>query len=260
MSNYKTLAIEVRDSVVWCKLNRPGVRNAFNPEMIRELTDCTSEINSGTRAFVLQGEGPVFCAGGDLNWMKESLELSKAENLEDAKRLAGMLAGLDGIPVPVIGIIHGAAMGGGIGLVSICDYSVAVEGTQFSFSEMKLGIVPACIAPFVIRKIGPGHTRALFATADKFSAKRAFEIGLVHQVVADLEEAYRLVEQKLQQILECGPQALGLAKKLIGDLLWSVNAEAQLSLAAELLASVRVSEEGQEGIRAFLEKRKPGWK
>ncbi len=260
MTKYNTIAVETKNSVLWCTLNRPAVRNAFNPEMIAELTAFASEIPDDIRAVVLCGEGPAFCAGADLNWMKQSLQLNKSENLKDAQRLAAMLQTLDQIPVPVIGTIHGTAMGGGIGLVAVCDFAIATEGTYFSFSEVKLGILPACIAPCVIRKIGPGQARALFMTADRFSATRAQEIGLIHQLAVDQDEAIRIVEAKLLQILECGPQALRLAKKLILDLLWSANAQAQLQMAADLLATVRVSEEGQEGLRAFLEKRKPDWK
>lgn len=259
MTKYNTIAVELKNSALWCTLNRPAVRNAFNPEMIAELTAFAAEIPADVRAVILRGEGPAFCAGADLNWMKQSLQLNKSENLEDAQRLAGMLLALDQIPVPVIGIIHGTAMGGGIGLVAICDFAIAAEGTYFSFSEVKLGILPACIAPFVVRKIGPGQARALFMTADRFSAKRAHEIGLIHYLAADQDEAVRVVDAKIHQILECGPQALRLAKKLISDLLWSTSSQTQLEMAADLLATVRVSQEGQEGLRAFLEKRKPNW-
>jgi methylglutaconyl-CoA hydratase len=170
-----------------------------------------------------------------------------------------MYLALDRLPVPVIGMIHGVAMGGGAGLVCICDYVIAVQGTLFSFSEVRLGIVPANVAPFVIRKIGPGHARSLFTTAERFDTQKAFQIGMVHQIAEHLESAEELTHKKLQEIAQCGPNAIKAAKNLIFELLCARDDEAQLNMAAELLASVRVSEEGQEGLRAFLEKRKPKW-
>jgi len=256
---YQTIAIEVRDSFAWCKLNRPDVRNAFNQTMIEELTDFAKQITTEIRAVVLYGEGPVFCAGGDLNWMQRSLELNHQQNQEDATRLASMYSSLDQIPAPVIGLIHGAAMGGGVGLVCICDYAIAVRGAQFSFSEVRLGIVPACIAPFVLRKIGPGAARALFTTAEKFDTTHALRIGLVHELAENLDEAKTIAAKKLEQISQCGPNALRIAKQLIAQLVAINNEEEKLRYVAELLATVRVSEEGQEGLRAFLEKRKPSW-
>ena len=256
---YETIAIETKDALLWCRLNRPEVRNAFNPKMIEELTLFAQNIPDGARAVVLHGEGPAFCAGGDLRWMQQSLELNKEQNLQDATKLAKMYFTLDRLAVPLVGMIHGVAMGGGVGLVCVCDYVVAAEDTLFSFSEVRLGILPACIAPFVIRKIGAGHARALFTTAERFHARKAFEIGMVHQLAGNLEEAQQLTEKKLQEIAQCGPHAIRLAKQLIFDLTFTESDEEQLKLVAELLASVRVSQEGQEGLRAFLEKRKPDW-
>jgi methylglutaconyl-CoA hydratase len=256
--NYETLIVEVKDSVLWCRLNRPDVRNAFNPKMIEELTSIAGLITSDVRTVVLSGEGNVFSAGGDLNWMRQSLNLTREENLQDAKNLASMLLSLDRLPVPLVGMIHGAAMGGGIGLVSVCDYAIASTETIFSFSEVRLGIIPACIAPFVIRKIGPGHTRAMFTTAERFDANKAYDIGLVHQVASTRDELQQITNKKLEEIKECSPNALRIAKKIIFDLLEPADSK-QLNFVAEVLAGVRVSEEGQEGLRAFLEKRKPEW-
>ena len=254
-----TIAVEQRGQFTWCRLNRPEVRNAFNAEMIAELTTFARNLTSETRAVVLYGEGTGFCAGGDLRWMQHSLELDREQNREDAKSLADMYFALDRLPVPLIGLIHGAAFGGGAGLVCICDYVIAAQGTQFSFSEVRLGIVPACISPFVLRKIGPGHARALFTTAEKFDPAKAYDVGMVHQIVADLAEAQTAVEKKLQQIAECGPEAIRHTKNLLFQLLFAANDQQQLDQAADLLAAVRVSKEGQEGLRAFLEKRKPNW-
>jgi methylglutaconyl-CoA hydratase len=190
--------------------------------------------------------------------MRESLGYTREQNLHDARNLARMLLALDRMPVPLVGMIHGAAMGGGVGLVSVCDYAIAHADTQFSFSEVKLGIIPACIAPFVLRKIGPGHARALFLTGERFTAARAYEIGLVHQIAPTPGELRELTEKKLQEIASCGPNAVRLAKELVFDLL-APDDTSQLGMVAERLADVRVSPEGQEGLRAFLEKRKPNW-
>jgi methylglutaconyl-CoA hydratase len=255
---YETLNIQHRESTLWLELNRPEVRNAFNPKMIEELTTIPQLLNKDVRAVVLSGAGKSFCAGADLNWMKHSLDLNRAQNLEDAQRLADMLLALDRLPVPLIGMVHGAALGGGVGLVSVCDYVVAVSDTQFSFSEVRLGIVPACIAPFVIRKIGAGHARALFTTAERFNAKKAYDIGLIHAVVSNNDELMEFTSKKIEDIKECSPNALRTAKKLIFDLV-TTDDRKQLQMVAEVLAEVRVSEEGQEGVRAFLEKRRPAW-
>ena len=257
--NYETLLIEIKDSVLWCRLNRPELRNAFNPKMIAELATIPQLITPDVRIVVLSGEGNVFSAGGDMNWMRRSLDLSRDQNLQDAENLANMLLSLDRLPVPLVGMVHGAAMGGGIGLVSICDYAIASSETIFSFSEVRLGIVPACIAPFVIRKIGPGHARAMFTTAERFDAQKAFDIGLIHLVAANRDDLEQITNKKVEEIKECGPNALRIAKKIIFDLLEPDDSK-QLKFVAEILAGVRVSEEGQEGLKAFLEKRKPEWK
>jgi methylglutaconyl-CoA hydratase len=256
---YQALSLEVRDTFLWCKLNRPDVRNAFNPVMIAELASLPDAVTSGIRAAVLYGEGSVFSAGGDMNWMRSSLELTREQNFEDAMKLARMLLRLDQFPVPLIGMIHGAAMGGGIGLVSVCDYAIALADTQFSFSEARLGIIPATIAPFVLRKIGAGHARSLFTTAERFDARKAFAIGLAHHVAHDKEELRRVTEKTLQDIASCGPNAVREARRLLNDLAPPPD-EAELRMVAERLAGIRITEEAQEGLRAFLEKRHPGWK
>jgi methylglutaconyl-CoA hydratase len=188
----------------------------------------------------------------------ESLEMTREQDFEDATRLACMSKHR-----PYVGACHRyhsrSSHGGGAGLVCVCDFVIATQETQFSFSEVRLGIVPACIAPFVLRKIGTGHARALFTTAERFSAGHAYEIGMVHQIASDMEEAKSLAETKLKQISECGPDAVRYAKNLVFELLFCGSDQEQLQKAAELLATVRVSAEGQEGLRAFLEKRKPEW-
>ena len=245
-------------------LNRVEVRNAFNDVVIDELAEVFGKevLKPEVRAVVLKGEGPVFCAGGDLNWMKKAVHFSYDENLKDTQTLAKMFALLNECPKPVIGAVHGAAIGGGVGLVSICDIVIAQEETQFSLSEVRLGIVPACIGPFVVAKIGASHARGLFVSAERFNAVKAKEIGLVHEIVKTEADLIAAVERVLKNILQCGPNAMATAKRLVLDLSWPER-RAQfpdcLDYVAKTLADIRVSKEGQEGVKAFLEKRKPSW-
>jgi methylglutaconyl-CoA hydratase len=245
-------------------LNRPEVRNAFNELVIRELTAVfTREARQpGIRAVVLRGEGPVFCAGGDLNWMKKAVDFDYSENLRDTRELAQLFQLMNECPKPVIGLIQGAAIGGGVGLVSICDIAIAEKSAQFSLSEVRLGIVPACIGPFVIAKIGASHSRGLFVSAERFDSDKALRIGLVHEVVPDASALEAACERVLGNILQCSPNAMAVAKRLVLDLSWPER-RAQfpdcLEYVARTLSDLRVSPEGQEGVRAFLEKRKPSW-
>ncbi len=250
--------------VLTVSLNRPEVRNAFNEVVIRELKKVfeTLVLDPMIRAVVLKGEGPVFCAGGDLNWMKKAIDFDYSENLQDTQLLARMFAVMNECPKPVIGAVHGAAIGGGVGLVSICDFVVASSETQFSLSEVRLGMVPSCIGPFVIAKIGASHARGLFMSGIRITGERAREIGLVHEVVAKPEEVGPAVEKILENVLHCGPNAMSVAKKLVLDLSWPERRATlgdPLSYVAKLLADLRISAEGQEGVKAFLEKRKPSW-
>jgi methylglutaconyl-CoA hydratase len=264
-SNYETLKVELdARGVLSISLNRPDIRNAFNETLIQELGRAfgVDALRPEVRVIVFKGEGQVFSAGGDLNWMKKSVDLSYAENLEDTNRLSKMFATMNECPKPVVGMIHGAAIGGGVGLTSICDYVVASSETQFSLSEVRLGIVPACIGPFVISKIGAGHARALFMSGERFLASKAKEIGLIHEVVATKEELPAAVERVVENMLQCGPAAMAAAKKLILDLTWVERRNTirnALEYVSEMLAGLRVSPEGQEGLKAFLEKRKPNW-
>lgn len=245
-------------------LNRPDIRNAFNEVMIEDLARVFRvEVSKPEiRAVVLRGEGAVFCAGGDLNWMRRSIDLSHAENLKDTQALTHMFAQLNDCPKPVIGVIHGAAIGGGVGLVSICDMVLASSETQFSLSEVRLGIVPACIGPFVVAKIGASQARRYFVSAERFLAEEAKTIGLVHEVVPSPAELDSALGRLLENIVQCGPHAMSTAKRLVLDLSWHerrARLPDHLEYVARTLADLRVSEEGQEGVRAFLEKRKPAW-
>ena len=265
LPSFQTLKVDLDPrGVLTVSLNRPEVRNAFNDVMIPELHDvfATYVPKAEVRAVVLKGEGPVFSAGGDLNWMKKAVNYDFAQNLCDTQVLTRMFVTLNECPKPVIGAFHGAAIGGGVGLVSICDRVVASAETQFSLSEVRLGIVPACIGPFVIAKIGASNARALFLTGERILAPRAREIGLIHDVVGTPQEIGAAVEKILENVLQCGPNAMAHAKKLVLNLSWPEKRDAlgdPYEYVAKMLAELRVSTEGQEGVKAFLEKRKPSW-
>jgi len=252
------------DGVLGITLNRPQVRNAFDETLIAELTLVFSKIvkDEAVRLVTLNGEGPIFSAGGDLNWMKKSIELDYAGNLKDTTNLTHMFHLMNTCPKPLIGCIHGAAIGGGVGLTSVCDLVLATKDTVFSLSEVRLGIVPACIGPFVIQKIGSSHARALFLSAERFNAEKALQIGLIHEVCKDLTQLKTRTQEIVSNMLECGPKAQRAAKELVLSLgIPEERAKLKNSheYVADMLAKLRVSEEGQEGLKAFLEKRKPSW-
>lgn len=264
---FKTLQVQSRHAdsrLLEVRLNRPDVRNAFNETLIAELTEVFSNqaASPEVRAVVLRGNGQLFCAGGDLNWMKRSVELSLAENLEDTRRLTRLFELMNTCPKPLIGVIHGAAIGGGVGLVSVCDVVIAEKQTVFSLSEVRLGIVPACIGPFVVAKIGASHARSLFLSADRIKADRAREVGLIHEVIDGEGGLDPRLDQILANILLSGPQAVAKAKELVLNLTWPDRRAAigdALDYVSRMLAELRVTPEGQEGLKAFLEKRKPNW-
>jgi methylglutaconyl-CoA hydratase len=259
---YQFLSVLRDGPIERLSLNRPDVRNAFNEHLIAELSDWAihrRQLGSadGVRVIVLAGEGKAFCAGADVAWMSKMVTYSEAENIRDATAVANMFGLLDTLPVPVVGRVHGAALGGGAGLCAICDIVVAGEETIFGFTEVKLGILPATIAPFVLTKIGPGAARELFLTGARFSAARAREIGLVHAAVPSAE-IDASVGRFTAELLESGPEAVAAAKQLIREIYGRPPANV-VSLTAETLARRRVSSEGQDGLRAFLEKRKASW-
>ncbi|MBV9737670.1 MAG: enoyl-CoA hydratase/isomerase family protein [Candidatus Eremiobacteraeota bacterium] len=252
------LEISVSEAVAHVTLNRPDVRNAFNAELIAELQRAFERLgNDGTlRAVILSGAGKTFCGGADINWMRASLELSREENVSDAKRMSEMFATIDRCPRPVIARIHGAALGGGAGLVAVCDVAIASNDAQFGFTEVKLGILPAVISPFVLRKIGVSHARALFLTGERFSAERAENIGLVHEVVR-FEHLDTAVDRVVDEIKSGGRNAIAVAKKTIAEV--TARPEDAREITSQAIAQQRTSPEGQEGLRAFLERRKPNW-
>jgi methylglutaconyl-CoA hydratase len=249
-----------RDGAVeYLTLNRPDVRNAFNPTLIAELAAWAGALagDRTVRAVVLAGAGKMFCAGADVAWMAETVTYTEEQNLRDARAMSSMFAAIDALPVPVIGRVHGAALGGGAGLACVCDVVVADENAIFGFTEVKLGIIPAVISPFALAKIGRSAARELFLTGARFSAARAKEIGLVHAVVPapEMDDA---VGRFVQEFLSAAPGAIAAAKALIPQV-WGRGRDEAQAITANAIAERRVSAEGQEGLRAFLEKRKPRW-
>ena len=244
------LRIERDGPLLRVTLARPERRNAFDAALIAELTEAFSDVGDA-RAVILAGDGPSFCAGADVDWQRAAIELSYDENVEDAMRLYRMLEAIDGCPAPVVGRIQGYALGGGSGLAACCDISIAGEDAVFGFPEVKLGITPAVISPFVVPRIGAGATRRYFLTGERFGPDAALRIGLVHEVAADLDAA---VEGVVAQLLTSGPQATREAKRLARE-----HETRSVEAAAHIAARLRTSPEGQDGLRAFLERRKPGW-
>jgi methylglutaconyl-CoA hydratase len=242
---------------VW--LNRPETRNAFDGLMVTELRKTLFDLGSldQVRVVVLGGRGPSFCAGGDLQWMKAAAGFTREENLREAQALADLFFTVYNSPKPIVARVQGAALGGGSGLVAACDIPVAALGTQFGFTEVRLGIVPAVISPYVIGKIGESAARELFLTGERFEAVRAAEIGLVRAAVP-AEDLDATVEGRVQELLQAGPRAVAEAKALIREVAWKRVEDVQ-RYTVERISDLRVSQEGQEGMRAFLEKRKPSW-
>ena len=256
---YGSLRFERKGPVARVALARPEVRNAFDDGLIEELTRAFAEAgaDAAVRVVVLSGDGPSFCAGADVNWMRKAGGYGRAENEADAERMARMLRGIDACPKPVVALAHGAAIGGGVGLVAAADIAIAAEGTVFSLAEVRLGILPAAISPHVLRAIGPRVARDLFLTGDRFDAAEALRIGLVHRVVRadELEEAGR---KKVASLLAAGPEAVGVAKRLIEQVAGK-NPDEAMPLTVKTIAERRASAEAKEGLTAFLEKRKPSW-
>ena len=242
------LRIERDEDVLRVTLARPEMRNAFDAALITELAEAFVDVGT-SRAVVLAGDGPSFCAGADVEWMRASADLGVEENVADANALRRMFEAIDACPAPVLAVVHGHALGGGVGLVACSDVVVAHPGTVFAFSEVKLGIIPAVISPFALRRIGESAARRYFVTGERFDAITALRIGLVHEVSADLDAALGRV---LGELRTAGPRAARHAKRLVLDRPDGVE-------TARRIAERRTSDEGQEGLRAFLERRRPSW-
>lgn len=249
------------NGVATVTLNRPDLHNAFNDDLIWELNNAFTKLGEDdtVRAVVLTGAGKSFSAGADLNWMKEAAHYTKEQNLRDAQALSDMLAAVNNCPKPTIAIVNGATFGGGVGLVACCDMAIGVYGSKFSLSEVRLGLTPATISPFVVTAIGERAARRYFLTAERFTADEAKAIGLVHEVAPSLQEAFTLAHRLLKNILSGAPGALAEAKDLIFSVSTKDITNELRTDTAQRIADRRSSEEGQEGLSAFLEKRKPNW-
>lgn len=259
-SDPSTLDITWRDPIAIVALNRPEVHNAFDEQMIAELTSVMRKIDAdpAVRAVVLIGAGRSFCAGADLNWMRRMAAYSDAENRADALALANMLAAVNTLRKPVVGRIHGSVFGGGVGLVACCDIAIASTDAVFSLSEARLGLIPATISPYVIEAIGAHACRRLFLTAERIPAAEAYRLGLVHDLVPT-EELDAKVNEVLGWLVSGGPQAQAECKELIAAVANRPASPKLLSETAGRIARVRASPEGREGVASFLGKRRPNW-
>ena len=251
--------IEHQPPFATIQLNRPTVHNAFNPQLMTSLREAFETLSADPQihCLILTGAGSSFSAGGDLSWMQASQAYSEAENLADAAALDAMFELINTCPKPVIGRINGAALGGGVGLVACCDIAIAVEQARFGFTEVKLGLIPAVIAQYVVPKIGVSQSRALFISGERFTAERAFEIGLIHGITT-IEDLDQTVTAIAKRTLSSGPTAITAAKHLIRTI-WEQERETARQYAIQAIAQARTQPEGQEGIAAFLEKRQPHW-
>lgn len=262
MSEYETLTLDAtRAGIVVLTLNRPHVHNAFNSVLIRELSDALDMLadQDGLRLVILRGAGKSFSAGADLTWMKAAAGWSQEDNEADALALAEMLRKLAELPQMTLALVQGAAIGGGAGLVAACDIAVAMKGTKFRFSEVRLGLTPATISPFVLRAIGPRWAKALFVSADMFDAAFAEKIGLVQYVVEDANDMAAMEEHLGALAMSAAPGAIRDAKALVLDLDGAPLSPALSQETSRRIAARRISDEGREGLTAFLDKRKPDW-
>ena len=256
---YTTIQTRHEHEVGTITFNRPDIHNAFNSTVISELSAAFGEMerDPANRAVVLTGAGKSFCAGADLNWMRGVIHQSFDENLAESNALADLFWQIYSFKRLVIGRINGAAIGGGTGFVAVCDMAIAASSAVFSFSEVKIGVVPACIGPYVVKKMGEGKARELFITGERMKAERALEVGLVNRVVDDAQLDSE-VAALINSLLSSGPEAVAMAKRLVAGV-GGMSPEEFRPWTAEMIAKLRVSPEGQEGMDAFLNKRSPNW-
>lgn len=258
-TKFETIEFSISESLITLTFNRPEVHNAFNDVMIKELLEAFTTISESkdVRVIILTGRGKSFCAGADLNWMRRVKDYSYEENLKESLNLAKLFYTVYTFPIPTIAKVNGAAIGGGTGFVAVSDFAIASEISKFSFSEVKLGLVPACISPYVVRKVGEGASREFFLSGERLTAEKALRYGLVNQVVAP-EKLDEAVQELTAQLLSSGPNALATCKELLQKVP-QISLEEARAYTARVIASLRVSEEGQEGMASFLEKKKPKW-
>ncbi|RYZ10480.1 MAG: enoyl-CoA hydratase/isomerase family protein [Comamonadaceae bacterium] len=260
MSAYDTLSFKIDGPVARIHLERPDTRNAFDDTVIGEITRAFTEAGAAAqvRAVVLAASGPAFCAGANLNWMRRMADYTREQNIADAGQLAAMLRSIAECPKPTIARVQGDVYAGGMGLVAACDMAVSVDTAMYCLSEVKIGLIPATISPYVIRAMGPRAAQRYFLTAERFDAAEAKRIGLVHEVVAaDALDAQ--VDGLLKSLLGAGPQAVRACKQLLADVAGHEIDDALVARTVEGIADIRAGEEGREGVQAFLQKRKPSW-
>jgi methylglutaconyl-CoA hydratase len=258
--SYSTLEVTSEHRVGTVTLNRPDVRNAFNETAIAEITQAFRELGAvdSIRAIILAARGPAFCAGADLNWMKKMAGYTHDENRADAAQLAEMLRVIHDCPKPVVAKVQGDCYAGGMGLVAACDIAIAAEKANFCLSEVRLGLIPATISPYVIKAMGENAARRYFLTAERFSAQEAYRVGFVHQVVAD-DALDAAVDEIVSALAGNSPNAVREAKRLVRDVAGAPVTDALVADTVDRIADIRASDEGREGVKSFLEKRKPGW-
>ena len=254
------LQISQRDRVLTLTLNRPDVRNAFNDEVIAEISQAFARAaeQDEVRAVVLAAEGPAFCAGADLNWMRRMADYTRAENLDDAGKLAQMLRLIYACPKPTVARVQGDVFAGGMGLVAACDMAVSVDTATYCLSEVKLGLIPATISPYVIRAMGARAAHRYFLTAERFGAAEALRIGFVHEVVT-AEQLDAKVDELLKQLTSASPNAVRACKKLVMEVAEREINASLIAATVQGIADIRASNEGKEGVQSFLQKRKPAW-
>jgi methylglutaconyl-CoA hydratase len=255
----QTILYDIENKVAKVTFNRPDVHNAFNDIMIKELSevfDCIAE-NNDVRVVILTGKGKSFCAGADLNWMRRVKDYSYEDNLKGSLKLADMFYKIYASPKPTIARVNGVAIGGGTGFVAVCDIVIAADQAKFSFSEVKIGLIPACISPYVMKKCGEGKCREFFLTGERLTAERAHAAGLINMVVphGELDD---VVGELVKRLLSSGPEAITKCKELLRNVAQMPFDEAR-KYTAEVIAKLRISNEGQEGMAAFFDKRKPKW-
>jgi len=257
---YETLEIYKEKNIAKIFLNRPEVHNAMNEKLMKELISCFKELidDNDIKIIILTGKGKSFCAGADLNWMKSMAGYSKEENIKDSRLLLNLFEAIYNCSKPVIGRINGHAFGGGLGLIAVCDINVAIPDLKFAFSEVKLGIIPSVISTFIGKRIGVANMRRLFITGERFNSDYAKEIGLIDYVVPE-DKFDSKINEYVEQLLSSGPNAIGEVKNLV-DKYIELDLEKYKTFTVEKISELRVSEEGQEGINAFLEKKKPKWR
>ena len=260
MKAYTTIKLVTGHRIATVQLNRPDIRNAFNEVMIAELTDAFREVGKmdDIRVIILKGEGKSFCAGADLNWMRDVSKYSFEQNYAESYRLSECFYAIYSSPKPTIAVVHGAAIGGANGLLAACDIAVCDNETVFSLSEVKIGIVPACISPYVIKRVGEYGARELMLTGRRITGQEAEKYNLVNKsLTADKVDAY--IDQMVQMLLTSGPAAITHCKNLIDKVVNHIDLNEALTYTAQMIAEIRASAEGQEGMAAFLEKRPPNW-